>query len=135
MKKIINNKVYDTKTAHILGKNKNEKLFRKKTGEFFLYEEGEEKNKYSKIKYTNNRTKGEKIIPLTYEEAQKWAEEHLANKEYLQIFGNIDVDCRIIRKEFSLRADSIKKLKRAASKKGVTMVSLVEELIDSLETN
>ena len=144
MKKIIYNKVYDTDTAQKMGSDNygkcgdpdwwNEELYRKKTGEFFLYGEGGANSQYAKRLYANNWAESANIIPLTYKRAQEWAAEHLSANEYTKIFGKISKDDSIVRKEFSLRADSVEKLKRAASQRGITMVTLIEELIKNLET-
>lgn len=98
MKKIIKNKVYDTATAQRCGEYEPnpyrsdfsyfcETLYRKKTGEFFIHGEGNAASKYSRSCGQNERCGSEKIIPLTYEEAQAWAEEHLDGDGYIAIFG------------------------------------------------
>ena len=84
MKKIISNKVYDTNTAQKLGDWDNghytndfaycaETLYRKKTGEYFLHGEGHALSKYASHS-GNSSGWGEKIIPMSYTEAQTWAE-------------------------------------------------------------
>ena len=40
--------------------------------------------------YGNERYGGEKIIPLSENEAKKWAENHLDGDEYEKIFGSVD---------------------------------------------
>ena len=99
MKKIINGRMYDTKTATLIGSTGygypndfeywRENLYRKKTGEFFLYGEGGPMSKYSHRTGQNEWSGGEEIIPLTVEEAQEWAEKHLEVEEYEQIFGKV----------------------------------------------
>ena len=143
MKKILNNKVYDTKTAKLLGESSFgrygdfnywiEELYQKKTGEFFLYGEGGANTRYGRQTATNTWSGGSAITPLTYETAQKWAEEHLTGDEYEAIFGKIEEDENTVRRFFTMRADSLEKLKRAASRRGVTMSELFEEFISSLE--
>lgn len=99
MKKIINNKVYDTDTARKLGEWSNaggwsdfnhieETLYQKRTGEYFLHGEGGPMTKYAVSCGNNSWSGGEKIIPLTYENARKWAEERLDADEYIELFGN-----------------------------------------------
>lgn len=86
MKKISNNKVYDTETAKLRGRYWNgysvnhinylaEALYLKKTGEFFLHGQGKDK---------------QEIIPLTYEEAREWAEERLTADKCEDIFGEVE---------------------------------------------
>ena len=72
MRRIIRNKVYDTSTAQKMGTYRNledsndsvyyeETLYRKKTGEFFLYTYSEPNSQVS-------------IAPLTEDEAQEWTD-------------------------------------------------------------
>ena len=99
MNQIINRKRYDTLTAtevatywNGLGRgdlrNVSEKLYRKKTGEFFLSGEGGAMTEYSKS--NGNISWGSSdIIPLTLEKAQQWVEEK-ANSSYESIFGAVE---------------------------------------------
>ena len=59
MKRIIKNKVYDTNTAHYRGNYKNETLYQKRTGEYFLF-----------------NTETAAINPMNYNEASEWAQSH-----------------------------------------------------------
>ena len=100
MKKIIGGKKYDTDTAKYLGYAGYshpgdfnfwlERLYRKKTGEFFLHCIGGPMSKYARQIGLNEWTGGEEIRPLSPEEAQKWAEKHLEAEEYEQIFEVIE---------------------------------------------
>lgn len=101
MKKIINGKKYDTETAKKIGFSTNnlpysdftycdETLYRKKTGEFFLYGEGGAMSKYSQPCGQNCRCGGSEIIPMTEEEAKKWTEKNLNTDEYEEIFGEVE---------------------------------------------
>ena len=99
MKKIINGRIYDTNTAKELGRDDQtygnfsdweETLYRKSTGEYFLHGEGGPQTKYAQQVGENSWTGGEKIIPLSIESAQKWAEEHLEADDYERIFGIIE---------------------------------------------
>lgn len=99
MKKIIGGKKYDTGTAKKMGSHSyshpgdfsyfSEELYRKKTGEFFLFGEGGASSKYSKSCGCNTWSGSEEIIPLTELEAKKWAEKHLTADEYEEIFGEV----------------------------------------------
>ena len=97
MKKVINGKAYDTEKAKPVAHWKNwgswrdfehieETLYRKRTGEFFLFGEGGPKTKYAEREGQNCWTDGSKIIPLSWEAARKWAEEHLDADKYAEIF-------------------------------------------------
>ena len=139
MKKIINNKVYNTKTAKELAVWNNdyavndfnhacETLHIKKTGEFFLHGEGGPMSKYARVAYgsTNSWTGGELIIPLSYEEAQKWAEEKLDGREYETIFGVPEDGDVYINIKISTKAKA--KLDQLRSKKGLSIAKTVEEI-------
>ena len=97
MKKIINRKLYDTETAEYIGCDSYsnpgdfnywlEELYMKSNGEFFLYGEGGANSRYSKEVETNGWTNGWNITPMTRDEAQDWAEEHINADKYIEIFG------------------------------------------------
>lgn len=105
MNKIINGKRYNTKTAKLIGEYANtydysdfnyvcEELYRKKTGEFFLYGEGGPMSSYAVYSGGNNWSSGAKIMPLSIDEAKKWVEENLDGDVYESLFeieeeGNI----------------------------------------------
>jgi len=100
MKKIIGGKMYNTDTAKMLGSAGYshpgdfsfwlERLYQKKTGEFFLHGIGGAMSKYARSTGLNEWTGGEEIIPLTPEEAQKWAEKNLDAEEFMQVFGEVE---------------------------------------------
>ena len=84
MKKIINGKLYDTETAKKLGDWDNglctsdfnyvcETLYKKRTGEFFLLGEGGAATNYSERIGSNDWCYGYAIMPMSFDEAQKWA--------------------------------------------------------------
>ena len=139
MLKIINKKRYDTDTARLCGSDSmynpndlqywREDLFRKNTGEFFLYGEGGASSKYAKSRGQNQWSGGEMIIPLSVESARKWAEEHLSGDEYESIFGEVTEsgDKRTV--TFSLDDGTIEKLKRSATAAGISMSDYVADLI------
>lgn len=143
MKKIIKNHVYDTDTAQCLGEYAPnpylsdfhyfcETLYRKKTGEFFLHGVGNAASKYSRSCGQNEWCGGERIIPLTYEEAQAWAEEHLDGDDYIAIFGELEEDDSVAALNIRISAAKMQKLRQAAGKRGVSLVELVESMIDAL---
>lgn len=96
MKRIIQNRVYDTETAKLMGTYDSgygvrdfnyyeESLYQKRTGEFFLYGWGGGLSPYARA-VGDSLGSGESIKPFSYEEARAWAEEHLEADEYLSIF-------------------------------------------------
>lgn len=83
-----NGKKYNTDTAMCIGAKPLiqescfvEKLFRKKSGEYFLVCEG-----------TKNSVFSDKLIikPLVYDEAEKWAKNNLPNDIYKKNFLSVD---------------------------------------------
>lgn len=99
MKRIINGKKYDTETATLIDDYQvsnpsdfnyvYEALYLKKTGEYFLYGEGGANSKYRKNIALNEWSGGEKITPLTEEEAKAWVEAY-NNADYEDIFGEVE---------------------------------------------
>ena len=139
MKKVINGKLYNTETARKCGEYEPnpyrsdfswfcETLYLKKTGEFFLHGDGNAASPYSKSCGQNEWCGSEAIKPLTYDEAQKWAEEHLDGDEYIEIFGEPAEDERA-QLNLHISAAVIQKLKRVATERGVSAGALVEELV------
>ena len=140
MKKIINNKAYDTDTAKELGSWSNmadygnfsqfsETLYRKKTGEFFLYGEGGPMTKYAVAEGQNSWRGGSRIMPLSFQEARAWAEEHLDGDEYEQIFGEVSEDDSRVQVCYSLSAQAAETVKRRAAELGISASSYIESLI------
>lgn len=140
MKKIINGKRYDTGTAQLVGTYTNgygcrdfnfigEDLYRKKTGEFFLHGQGGALTEYAQT-VGESVGGGDKIIPLSIEEAQEWAEDHLTGDEYEQIFNVEDEDN--VQFSLLLPLSVHEKLKNESEKTGKTMTSLI---IDSINKN
>ena len=99
MKKIIEGKMYNTETAKEVFKWDNgnygkfeyceEALYKKKTGEFFLYGYGGPMSKYA-ISRGNETSSGEEINPLTEKEAKKWLEKKGDTKTYIETFGEVE---------------------------------------------
>lgn len=110
MKKIIQNKVYDTDKARLQAsyssdypvssfKYYEEALYLKKNGEYFLYGSGNAASPYAK-KMAEVKVPGEKILPFTYDKAKEWAEKRLTPEEYADLFEvDEDSDCSEILKE------------------------------------
>lgn len=143
MKKIINGKVYDTEKAKKVAswyssyaRNDfhyyEEELYRKKTGEFFIYGEGNAASPYSRSCGQNEWCGGEKIVPMTFKEAQEWAEKHLDGDEYCEIFGEPDEDAEDVLLGIRVSAQAAAKLKRISAETGKAQNKIIEELISNL---
>ena len=100
MKKVINSKLYNTQTATMLASYENhylpndfhyveEALYRKKTGEFFLYAYGGALSIYAEH-FERGFRGSERIIPLTEDEAREWAEAYADADTYMEIFGEVE---------------------------------------------
>ncbi len=100
MKRIINGKLYDTDTAKAIGHYQYgcggdfnylyEVLYKKRTGEFFVYGSGGAGTCYSVQCGDRCWSAGEDIIPYSEAEAKTWAEEHLDADTYIEMFGAVD---------------------------------------------
>ncbi len=101
MKKIINGKKYDTETAKEVARHSGggstsdfsywcQTLYRKRTGEFFLYGEGGPMTGYARSCGDNSWGWGDEIIPLTEKKAKQWVERNLDGDEYEAIFGEVE---------------------------------------------
>ena len=99
--KVIGGKMYDTKTAEVIGSFANthdkrdfqycsETLYRKHTGEFFLYGEGGPLSLYCEEVGRNEWGYGSSIIPMSEAAAKEWAEEHLTGEKYVEVFGPVE---------------------------------------------
>lgn len=135
MKRIIKGKQYNTETAERVGQWDNghftndfnycsEDLYRKRTGEFFLHGEGGAMSMYSSNE-GNNSGWCEQIIPLTYHEAQEWAEKHLTGDEYEEIFGEVSEDDSRVSLNLSMKTAEAEIIKRNAAQEGMTVSAYI----------
>lgn len=144
MNKIIAGRRYDTESAREVGHVSadfstsdfsywEETLFQKRTGEYFLFGEGGPMSRYAKSSGYNEWGWGEKIIPLSIEGAQKWAEKNLTANQYEKIFGEIEEteEKKIV--TYSLTVAAIEKITRLAAEKGISKSELIEQLIAGKE--
>lgn len=99
MKKIISGKMYNTETAKLIFEKSNrdyvtygdynykeETIYLKKTGEFFLHGVGGAGTCYSEL-IGGCLSAGESIEPLTVDEAKAWIEDNAPIDVYIQAFG------------------------------------------------
>ena len=135
MIKVLNGKQYNTRTAKRLGScyggaNNNdvdywaETLYRTKSGNYFLHGEGGALTRYATVN-GNDSGWGERIIPMAYDQAVKWAEDNLNGEEYIAAFGVPDDT----RPTISISPETKRKLDEMQSRTGKQQIQIVEELI------
>lgn len=126
MKKIINGKVYDTNTAkEICCKEPIEyqndlyysckTLYRKKTGEFFF-------NIFS-------NQSGNKIEPISFNDAKSFVEEYGTAEQYEALFGEPDESGEAVTLGLQVSAAAAAKLKQEAARLGIPQGKLLERCI------
>ena len=71
----------------------------------------------------------DRIIPLSYKAAQKWAEEHLSAEDYQDIFGEIDESSEKVAVTLSISASALETAKRAAVQDEMSLSAYIEKLI------
>jgi hypothetical protein len=139
MKKIISGRIYDTDSARKIGEFEfsgrgdfhwyMEVMYLKKTGEFFIHGMGNAASPYRTTVAQNEWSEGEKIIPLTYETARTWCEEHISAEEYVSIFGEPEDEEGSARLHVQVSAGAMSRLRKAQSREGKPMSQIIEDLI------
>ena len=100
MRKVINGKMYNTETATEIYEYDNRfsqndfkwwavTLFKKKTGEFFLYGRGGAASPFAEC-YGDSYGSGERIDPITENQARCWLEEYGDADAYETAFGTVE---------------------------------------------
>lgn len=140
MKKIINGKAYDTDTAQKVAEWSNglgyrdfswieETLYRKRTGEYFLFGEGGPMTRYAESCGSNSWSSGSRISPLSYRDAAAWAEEHLDADDYEAIFGVVIEDDTKRTVAYNLSVSAIEQLRRMSEAQARSASEILDELI------
>ena len=106
MKKVIDGSLYNTDSARLLGEWDNrrygsldfccERLYRTKSGKYFLHGEGGAMSKYARSCGSNQWSSGEMIIPMTEVAACDWAESRLGSYEFAKAFSVVDEDLHTV---------------------------------------
>lgn len=141
MKKIINGRLYDTGTAKALGEWSSmadvrnfhwykEQLFRKRTGEYFLYGIGGPMSRYAERGRYGGWDGGEAITPLTAAKAREWAEEHLDSDAYAEIFGMPDEGDEVAVLNVQIDAALMARLRAYAEKEAMSLTATVAALLE-----
>ena len=102
MRKIIDGHRYDTWTAHEVGEwyygqcgdfdEVDETLYRTKAGLYFLHGRGGARTQYAEQVEQSAWRGGSKIVALSLDAAQRWAQEKLGADEYEAEWGTPDED-------------------------------------------
>ena len=138
MKRIINNKKYDTETAEQIGIWTNDRcdfssvteiLYRKRTGEYFLHGFGGAASRYALSCGQNTWSGGEKIIPLSYVAARKWAEENLPAVQYEREFGEVTEDDSTMIVTLSMPRNIVETARRRAQESGMSLSGYLASLV------
>lgn len=99
------------------------RLYRKRTGEFFLEEAYRYSDQSFKDRYYNR---------LTVQEARKWVEEHIPDA-YEDLFGKSRDPGKIVPLLANIRKDTREKLMRRSRQLGLTAGELLDDLIAGYE--
>lgn len=124
MNKVIKGKRYDTETAESIGEfevsvGRQEELYRKRTGEFFLTHWSQWEKEESTIE------------PIGLEEAEEWVEEYCNGDTYEELFGKVE-DGDKGQLNLSLTESEITKLKAYAVEHKASVSEVVSKFIKSL---
>lgn len=141
MKRIINGKRYDTDTAKFIKtyssglsisdfRYYDESLYLKKTGEFFLYATGNGASKYAG-QYGDLRGPGEKIVPLTLDEAKAWVEKIEDPDLYEELFEISDEEEGNVAFSMLLPSSLYNILDHRSLKDGITKKDIVVKALEN----
>lgn len=144
MKKVIRGRLYDTEKAVLIGeffderKNQDdldfytEELYKKRTGEYFLYGRGNAGSKYSQWR-GSTASGSECISPLSFSQARDWAEEYLNADDFIREFGDPERNDDKIVVSLNLKKGNAEKLRRLAALEDKPMSSIIDEMIEKSE--
>lgn len=142
MKKVISNKVYDTEKAAKVGEDSEnhpgdldyveEALYRKRTGEYFLHGYGHAASRYAERVGSSGWGSGERIMPLTYDEAREWAEAHMDADAYMDEFEADPEEGEPVTVTLVVPARTKALLDREAARSGRTRSEVAAAAIDAL---
>ena len=143
MKKVINGKRYDTSTAKLVGKYSKdcsvtdfpwymEELYRKSTGEYFLYGEGNAASRYAVQSY-GMWGAGSAITPMSYDDARKWAEKNLDFDEYEAEFGEVPEGDETVVLSVRVSQAARTALDRVTAKTGRSKTDILNDLLLTLK--
>ena len=85
--------------------------------------------RYAEAEGQNSWSGGRRIMPMSYDEAKKWAEENLDADEYESIFGAIDESGAKMTVTLSIDSGKWESAKREAAKRGIGISEYIESLL------
>ena len=141
MKRIIDGRKYDTETATEVHEWSDkapgefdyieETLYRKRTGEYFLYGYGGPMTRYAeRERYGSGYIFGSTIIPMTYKEARDWAEGHMSVDDYEAEFGEVpESDGDDVVLSVRVSPATRERLRRMAAETGRSQGDLLDEIV------
>ncbi|NEG90493.1 hypothetical protein [Bifidobacterium aerophilum] len=137
MYKRINTRAYNTDTAKELAHVERgegygwyeETLYRKRNGEYFIYGYGYAASKYAAPCPGGGSQAGEDIVPLDYDQALDWAEQHLDGGEVDGIFGPSDENDKSQERTVTLSTVAFDRLNYIIKIHGGTRIDHIEWLI------
>lgn len=137
MKRIIKDKVYDTSTAGYIGEYSRmetdskywfkEELYRKRTGEYFIYGVGLSASTYDEV---IDRQGSEKITPISFENAKLWGKMHLDAEVYEREFGVNSDDEKVVGLHVQIPIGLNDKLEARRSSENKTKGEVVTEALE-----
>ena len=97
MRRSINGKLYNTATARKLGfwadesqqgfRCYEETLYVTRTGNYFIYSIGGPLSRYAQNLGESRWVREGNIVPISWEDAQRWGKDRLSNAEFFSVFG------------------------------------------------
>ena len=139
MEQTVNQKTYNTETAKPLGNWQrgyssekgyiSETLYMTDAGDYFLHGEGGPRSRYAQRVGMNTWGYGERIIPMSDEEAHAWAENHLTESTLHHVFVQTAYDGCLTPMMIHLKCTTAERLQKLAAEQGRDVSALAEELI------
>lgn len=139
MKKIIDGKKYDTTTATKIYEWSDgyandfayieETLYRKRNGEYFIHGYGGAMSRYATPAGQNSWSDGSMIIPVSYDSARDWMEQHADVEDYEREFGEVSEGGDDVAITIRVSESTRQMLRRMASESGKTQGEIIGELI------
>ena len=117
MKRVYRGRCYDTEKAELIGADElgEVKLYRKKTGEYFLYKET-----------VSNSTA---ITPISFDQANDWALDKFCISQLISQFGEFKISGEKCPLQLSLDTGIIEMIKRISSEKGISASEFITKLV------